>query len=82
MDDPDPMLAWALTRHMARLLGINLVEGVADGWLRHSEVAGMVDVCDSCGLSEHCRAWIAVTPRAQSLPAYCANKSALEALAI
>ena len=79
--DPDTALAWGLTRGMAHTLGVNLIEAVTEGWYSRAELARLVDTCARCGLSEHCEAWLAVTPRAAALPSYCRNKPDLEALA-
>jgi Family of unknown function (DUF6455) len=81
MDDPDVTLAWSLTRGMARTLGFNLVEAVTDGWYSREELARVVDTCAHCGLAEQCQRWLAVTPKATTLPFYCAIKHDLEALA-
>ena len=81
MDDTDPIVAWSLTRGMARALGVNLVEAVTEGWYSRAELAGLVDTCAHCGLSKHCYAWLAVTQNAKALPSYCRNKHAIEALA-
>ena len=81
MDDPDAAVAWSLTRGMARALGVNLIEAVTEGWYTRAELARLVDTCSRCGLSEHCYAWLAVTPTAKALPSYCRNKHDLEVLA-
>ena len=73
-------LAWALTRGMARAVGVNLVEAVQDGWYARAELARLVDRCAACGLSDHCTGWLAVTQRAETLPDYCHNKAEIEAL--
>lgn len=81
MDDPDASLAWSLTRGMARTLGVNLIEAVTEGWYSRAELARLVERCANCGLSEHCCAWLAVTPTAKALPSYCRIKHDLEVLA-
>ena len=78
--DNDNALAWSLIRGMARTLGLNLVEAVTEGWFTRAELACLVDRCSACGLSDHCSAWLAVTPRAKALPSYCRNKSDLEVM--
>ncbi len=80
MDIENASLAWGLTRGMARALGLNLVEAVAEGWYTRADLARLVDRCAGCGLSDHCSAWLAVTPHAKRLPTYCRNKADLEAL--
>lgn len=73
--------AWGLTRGMARVLGVNVVEAVTEGWLSRADLADLVETCLACDQSERCTAWLAVTPRAESLPGFCPNKHQIEALA-
>jgi hypothetical protein len=73
-------MAWGLTRGMARVLDVDLVGAVTEGWLGRAELALLVDRCAACGLSDRCSAWLAVTTRAAALPAYCRNKAEIEAL--
>jgi hypothetical protein len=73
-------MAFGLTRGMARSVGVNLIEAVTEGWYSRRELADLVQRCDACGKSDPCMAWLAATPRAASLPAYCANKAEIEAL--
>ena len=72
--------AWGLTRGMARVIGLNLVEAVTEGWFARTELAEMVDACVACGQTDRCTAFLAVTSRTESLPAFCANKAVIEAL--
>jgi len=76
----DTSLAWALTRGMARVAGVDLVAAVAEGWLSRAELAAMVDRCAACGASAHCSVWLAVTPRSDILPDYCAIREDIMAL--
>ncbi|MEY4984254.1 MAG: hypothetical protein RIR62_2520 [Pseudomonadota bacterium] len=73
--------AWGLTRGMARVIGMNLTDAVVEGWLTRPELADLVDRCQGCDQSEACTRWLSRTLSAEALPAYCANKAALEALA-
>lgn len=73
-------MAWGLTRGMGRVLGVDLVDAVVDGWMRRGELATLVDRCQACGRAEACTGWLAGHLRAEALPSYCANKAALEAL--
>lgn len=73
-------LAFGLTRGMARSVGVNLIEAVTEGWYSRQELADLVDRCAACGKVAPCSAWLAATPRAANLPAYCANKSEIEGL--
>jgi hypothetical protein len=74
-------LAWGLTRGMAQVLGLSLPEAVVDGWLSRSELANLVDRCQACARSADCTGWLARVTKADALPDFCPNKSAIEALA-
>ncbi len=80
MDIATAPLAWGLTRGMARALGVNLIEAVTEGWYSRADLARLVESCATCGMAEHCSSWLAVTPRADSLPSYCRNKAEIEVL--
>ena len=80
MDIAQLPMAYGLTRGMARSVGVNLIEAVTDGWYSRRELEVLVGRCASCGLEAPCTAWLAVTPRAANLPAFCANKAEIEAL--
>lgn len=73
-------MAWGLTRGMARVLGVDLTAAVMDGWLTREELAQLVDRCQACDRSADCVGWLGQVSKAASLPPYCANKQALEAL--
>lgn len=72
--------AWGPTRGMARVLGINLVEAATEGCFCRRDLADMVNTCEACGEAHRCRAFLAVTARAESLPLFCGNKHPIEAL--
>ncbi len=72
--------AWALTRGMARVLGLNLVEAVTEGWFARAELGDMVEACVRCDQADRCTAFLAVTTRTESLPGFCGNKAQIEAL--
>lgn len=80
MDYIEAPRAWGLTRGMARVIGLNLVGAVTDGWFSREGLGEMVDTCVHCDQSNRCTAYLAITTRADSLPAFCPNKSPLEAL--
>jgi len=80
MDIEQRPMAYGLTRGMARSVGVNLIEAVTDGWYSRRELEALVDRCATCGLEAPCAAWLAVTPCATTLPAYCANKTEIESL--
>lgn len=72
--------AWSLTRGMARVAGVNLPDAVLEGWLTRAELACMVDRCQTCTASEACTGWLSRCARSTTLPAFCRNKSEIEAL--
>ncbi len=80
MTDNDMTQAFGLTRGMARVVGVNLIEAVTEGWFRREELARLVDRCAACGRTERCQPWLAANHRAAVLPSYCSNKAELEAL--
>ena len=41
MSEREAPFAWGLTRGMARVLGINLVEAVSEGWFSRRDLAEM-----------------------------------------
>lgn len=73
-------MAWGLTRGMARVLGVNLTDAVVDGWMSREELAELVDRCQACDRSCDCVPWLGMMARAEALPAFCKNKSAIESL--
>ena len=77
MDDPSRRV---LTRGMARVRGVNLVEAVIDGWLTRAELGRLVDRCASCPSAARCSGWLAVTVQADALPAYCRIRAEVESL--
>ncbi|MEI6799419.1 MAG: DUF6455 family protein [Pseudomonadota bacterium] len=80
MSEREAPFAWGLTRGMARVLGINLVEAVSEGWFSRRDLAEMVDTCETCEQSRRCTEFLATAARAESLPLFCANKHRIEAL--
>lgn len=77
---PDAYRAWWLTRGMARISGVNLSHAVLDGWLRRSELDRLVLRCAGCRLSASCEGWLARSGAARTMPDFCPNKPAIEAL--
>lgn len=77
---PEAHRAWWLTRGMARVSGINLSKAVVDGWLRRSELSGIIARCAACGSSEACEQWLARSGAARSMPDFCPNKAEIESL--
>ncbi|NBZ86940.1 DUF6455 family protein [Stagnihabitans tardus] len=72
--------AWALTRGMARSVGLDLVGAVVEGWLSRAELADLVERCEACDQSQRCTSWLAVTLDSKDLPTFCPNARALHAL--
>lgn len=72
--------AWGFTRGVSRVLGIDLVRAVVDGWLRRDELGAIVETCADCGETNPCSAWLSHTISAETLPKFCPNKAAIEAL--
>ena len=72
--------AWALTRGMARSVGLDLVGAVAEGRLSRPDLADLVERCEACDQSSRCTSWLAVTLKTDDLPGFCPNARALAAL--
>lgn len=72
--------AWGFTRGVSRVLGIDLMRAVFDGWLRRDELGAMVETCSDCGQTSPCGDWLAHTASADALPQFCPNKAVIEAL--
>lgn len=72
--------AFGRTRAMARAVGLDLSGAVVEGWLSRAEMEALVSRCASCGRSGACDPFLATAPRGSPLPAFCANKPALDCL--
>jgi hypothetical protein len=77
---PDAYKAWWLTRGMARISGVNLSHAVVEGWLQRAELDRLVTRCAGCRQAASCEGWLATSGRARSMPEFCPNKPAIEAL--
>ena len=77
---PDAYRAWCLTRDMARITGVNLSHAVVEGWLQRAELDRLVTRCAGCSEAASCEGWLATSGRARSMPDFCPNKPAIEAL--
>jgi hypothetical protein len=73
-------LAYGMTRGMARAIGVDLVQAVTEGWMSREELGTLVAACAKCDHAARCLSWLAGAGTAPVLPAYCVNKSDLEAL--
>lgn len=70
-----------LTRSVARMIGVNLSEAMADGRLTEQGYTDLVARCRTGGCCATCEAWLATqTGRAEAAPAHCANADALNRL--
>lgn len=72
--------AWGFTRGASRVLGIDLVRAVLDGWMGREELGQIVETCSDCGQTAPCGDWLAHTAQAETLPQFCPNKAVIEAL--
>ncbi len=70
--------AWGRTRTLALGMGVDLEAALFDGWYTRKEVSALVARCASCANAQPCRE-IEATSLAEA-PAFCPNKSALDAL--
>jgi len=62
-----------LTRSMARRLGVNLSEAMADDLLSPQSYAAMVTRCRQCPHVGACQAWLAQSTCAPEAPDHCLN---------
>lgn len=76
----DTPKAWWLTRGMARISGVNLPRAVVEGWLQRDELADLVARCATCRRVEQCETWLMRSGTASTMPDFCPNKAAIEAL--
>ncbi|MFM2390026.1 MAG: hypothetical protein RLZZ437_1581 [Pseudomonadota bacterium] len=73
--------AWGRAQRMAQARRLNLAAAVVDGWLNRSELGELVDQCRTCLKGVQCNAWVSDHRFAPAVPAFCANKPLIEALA-
>lgn len=70
-----------LTRSVARVMGINLSECLADGRLSETGYATMITRCRAGGCHIMCEAWLATqTGQPGRAPGHCANADHLDRL--
>jgi hypothetical protein len=64
-----------LTRSVAKAMGVNLSEAMAERRLSTDDYANMVTRCRAAGCQDACQRWLAAQtgPRAEGPPEYCAN---------
>jgi hypothetical protein len=77
----DPGLHFWLTRSVAKVMGINLSEAMAEKRLTAQEYATMVDACRQCALVESCQCWLSTQSQlAACPPPGCVNSEVLQVL--
>ena len=70
-----------LTRSVARVIGVNLSDAMAEGHLTPEAYAGLVTACRRAPCAGRCAAWLAdQSASADAPPPFCANARALSAL--
>lgn len=70
-----------LTRSVARMIGVNLSDAMAEGRLSEDGYCNMVTRCRSGGCSSLCERWLACQPgQAEAAPEHCANADILNRL--
>ena len=73
-------VAFALTRGMARTIGVDLVQAVRCGGYGREDLDTLVSACMRCRQQDRCTTWLGRTVQASQLPTFCPNKAGLEAL--
>lgn len=70
-----------MTRSIARMIGVNLSEAMADGRLSPEDYSEMVTRCRASGCTGACAAWLAEqNGYAEAAPDFCVNAERLNAL--
>ena len=78
----DTELHFWLTRSVARVMGVNLSEAMADNRLTAQDYSALVTACRGCALVENCTLWLAEHASTTRLaPPGCVNAGQLEDLA-
>lgn len=78
----DPTLHFWLTRSVAKAMGLNLSEAMANSRLTTAEYAAMVTACRQCPRVDSCQCWLGdQRTLAQDTPPGCANADLLRELA-
>ncbi len=73
-------LAYGRVRGMARVIGVDPVQAVTEGWMSREALGALVESCLACRHSQACTAWLAKTVSAPAPPGFCPIGSALAAL--
>ena len=70
-----------LNRSVARVMGVNLSEAMAEGRLSEAEYSALITRCRAGGCAVMCEAWLATqTGEVTEAPSHCANACALNNL--
>ncbi len=70
-----------LTRSVARMIGVNLSDAMADARISADDYCDMVTTCMRCECRETCESWLAAQPgKADRAPDHCANAPVLNRL--
>ncbi len=74
----DPDLHFWLTRSVAKAMGLNLSDAMAENRLNSGEYADMVTACQGCALVETCMGWLGnQTSISPHPPPGCSNSETL-----
>ncbi|MCG7493735.1 DUF6455 family protein [Thalassobius sp. Cn5-15] len=68
-----PELHFWLNRSVARAVGVNLSEAMAEGDLTPQGYAEMVTRCRQCHQATACQEWLSQSPSHHTPPAHCLN---------
>lgn len=70
-----------LTRSVARVMGVNFSEAMAEERMSREDYSELVTQCRAAGCAHDCTAWLAEqTGQTGEAPAFCANAAFLNAL--
>ncbi len=77
----DPVTHFWITRAVAKAMGVNLSDAMADGQLSAETYARMVTTCRKCALVDECQHWLATeaVPQGAAFEG-CPNRGVLERL--
>lgn len=81
MTGPDEVSrAWAYTRGVARVIGVNLPAAVQNGQISRDRLDDLVQTCTHCRFAAGCTDWLAHTVKADHPPGFCPIAQTIEAL--
>ena len=77
----DPARHFWLTRSVARAMGLNLYDAMAQGHLNAPDYAKLVTDCRKCPNVDRCEAWLSICRDIPvDAPEHCANRHSLRTL--